>query len=299
MKRIVIIAFILCATTSFLGIATPQSSTIERGDILCDYLDTSISNESISNLDTTIDTYTSAQYAHNTATEQYDDEIEIIPAKKKKSKKKKSFNSPKTKNFWGFTLGYTSKNWRKRLPTGEESTIYFEDGKNLHGIQIGIRFNPLFKYGFGIDTGLYYEYYHYRYTLLQEESEEGNKYLYKTLNEHIVRIPLHLEYRLNFSRSFQLFIFGGITADYIIYGSMSTSNQNNLNSTSETITDIYGTTIPSESRFNIAWSFGGGIRFGAIQFNVTSTRGFLNCTPNKEYIIEQDNPLNISMSVMF
>ena len=67
----------------------------------------------------------------------------------------------------------------------------------------------------------------------------------------------------------------------------------------EVITDIYGSVIPSESRFNVALSFGAGLRFGAIQFNVSNTHGIYNCTPYKDYVILQDNPLNITMSVMF
>ena len=97
-----------------------------------------------------------------------------------------------------------------------------------------------------------------------------------------------------------LFIFGGIAIDYIIDGNMVISNQNTPNSdANEIITDIYGSYIPTESRFNAAYTLGGGIRFGAIQFNVSNVRGIFNGTPYQEYILLQDNPLNITMSVMF
>lgn len=291
-----IIALALSIMCSLMGFAshrtdTSDTTTAYDTEIYLDGCDLSL--PMLGNTDTASDAEL------NFSSDDYDDEIEIIPAKKKKKKKKKkSFNSPKTKDFWGFTAGYTSKRWRKRVASGKEENVYFLDNKNLHGVKLGARFNPLFKYGFGLDVALFYEYYHYRYTT--PDAINSDLLIYRTLNEHVIQLPIHLEYRLNFSKSFQLFIFGGIAADYIVAGNMIISDQNTPNSdANEVITDIYGQYIPSESRFNLAVSIGGGVRFGAIQFNVTNTRGIYNCTPYKEYVLEQDNPLSITMSVMF
>lgn len=302
MKRNTIIALIICAIATVKGYATDTPCCSEPEyhthgydtEVILDGCDLTFALPS--------DTETATTSHLSYSTDNYDDdEIEIIPAKKKKKKKKKkSFNSPKTKSFWGISAGYTSKQWRKRTASGQEEILYLIDNRNLHGVQLGARFNPLFKYGFGLDIGLFYEYYHYRYTTPGTNPGEEDLRIYRTLNEHVARMPIHLEYRLNFSRNFQLFIFGGIAADYILAGNMIISDQNTPNSdANEIITDIYGQYIPSESRFNVALSIGAGIRFGAIQFNVSNTHGIYNCTPYKDYVILQDNPLNITMSVMF
>ena len=292
---------IILAMASLGAVATPQAYSCESESVSIPY-ETEILADGcdISSL-TTVSTESTSESSLYYANDEYDDEIEFIPAKenkKKKKKKKKSFNSPKTKSCWGFAAGYTSKRWRKRIASGEESLVYFADSKSLHGVQLGVRYNPLFKYGFGVDVSLFYEYYHYRYTA--PDAIVKDLLIYRTLNEHVLRLPVHLEYRLNFSKSFQLFIFGGIAIDYIVDGNMIISDQNTPNSdANKVITDIYGSYIPSESRFNAAYTFGGGIRFGSIQFNVSSARGFYNGTPYQEYILMQDNPLNITMSVMF
>ena len=296
-----IITLIICAMMSLTSIATPHTHTCEQEHATTHYDSTIEWDGCDVSIATTSDADATSELNACYATEVYDDEIEFIPAKdntKKKKKKKKSFNSPKTKSFWGFTAGYTSKRWRKKTATGQEEYVYFVDGRALHGVQLGARYNPLFKYGFGLDVALFYEYYHYRYTT--SDAVIKDLMVYRTLNEHVIRLPLHLEYRLNFSKTFQLFVFGGIAADYIIAGNMIISDQNTPNSdANKVITDIYGKYIPSESRFNTAFSFGGGFRFGAIQFNVSSARGFYNGAPSNEYTLMQDNPLNITMSVMF
>ena len=304
MKRNTIIALIICAIATARGYATDTPHCSEPEPLALDYSAELIPDgcDLTFALPNTSEAATSATLGYSN--DNYDDdEIEIIPAKqnkKSKKKKKKSFNSPKTKSVWGISAGYTSKHWRKRTATGKEEILYLLDNRNLHGVQLGVRFNPLFKYGFGLDIGLFYEYYHYRYTTPGTAPGEEDLRIYRTLNEHVARIPIHLEYRLNFSRSFQLFIFGGIAADYILAGNMIISDQNTPNSdANEVITNIYGSVIPSESRFNVALSFGAGLRFGAIQFNVSNTHGIYNCTPYKDYVILQDNPLNITMSVMF
>lgn len=214
-------------------------------------------------------------------------------------KKKKSFNEPKTNDFWGIAAGYTSKVWCKYTPSDEKYNVGVYNDGWLHGIQFGIRFNPQFKYGFGLDTGIFYEYYHNKSSLYDDGiNEEGTFNYYKTLNEHVLRIPLHLEYRLNFSKSFQIFIFGGVSADYIIAGNMSYTQQG-YQSPYEVKKDIYGTIIPSAKRYNASLSFGGGFRFSALQFNVGSQIGLIDVSPSTEYSLRQNNPLSVTLSIMF
>jgi len=111
-----------------------------------------------------------------------------------KTKTKKCFNCPKNNEIWGITLSYLKPN------------AY---NSKLHEVQFGLKVEPLFKYGFGLNTGLnvgfcfgkindnsYTDYYYDDY------HNWNNK-------DYFINIPLHLEYRLNFSKWFNMFFYGG------------------------------------------------------------------------------------------
>lgn len=214
------------------------------------------------------------------------------------SKKKRGFNAPKTNDMWGISAGYVSKQWNKALPSGEELKMGLYNESWLHGIQVGIRLNPQFNYGFGFDMGLYYEYYHNRSSQLSDIVNGKEFKYFKTYSEHALRLPIHLEYRLNFTEGFQLFFFGGASAEYSLAGSMSYTEQG-YQEAYLVDKEIYGKVIPSAKRYNIAASFGGGFRFGVMQFNIGSELGLINLSPSPDYVIKQNKPLHIMLSVMF
>ncbi len=214
------------------------------------------------------------------------------------SPKKKGFNSPKTNDIWGLTAGYVSKLWSREYPSGEVVNQGLNNDAWLHGIQFGIRINPQFKYGFGIDAGIFYEYFHNRSAQLTGTLDGAEIKYFRTLNEHSLRIPVHLEYRLNFSKEFQLFFYGGAAASYVLSGNMSYTQQG-YQAPYLIENDIYGPIIPSAKRYNVAASFGGGFRFGIMQFNIGSELGLINVSPSEEYILKQNKPLQVMLSIMF
>ena len=135
------------------------------------------------------------------------------------------FNCPKTRNTWGLTLGYVQKAF---YPT------------NLDGIQFGLRIEPLFKHGFGLNTGLLFEYYYY-----YDSSYGSGSYANEVNSElYALNVPLHLEYRLNFSKWFNIFAYGGVGF--------------NLVTSSE-----YG-----EYSLPTTFEYGGGMRINHVQFNI-------------------------------
>jgi hypothetical protein len=156
----------------------------------------------------------------------------------------KCFNCPKAKYPWGVSLGVASM-----VP--EDLTDYDDI---LAGIQVGLHYEPLFKYGFGVHTGLYYE--HYKSEYQNDMDEYATEY-----EEHVLSIPLHLEYRLNFSKYFNLFVYGG--------GGLNLIQAEILSST----------------------EFGVGLRINHIQLNMG-----LSLLPNKGYGY---NKGMISISYMF
>ena len=134
------------------------------------------------------------------------------------------FNCPKTKkDTWGLTAGYI------QLASGVSND-------KTNGTQFGLRIEPLFKYGFGLNTGILLEAYF--------ENSASNYSGRLKVGRYAINIPLHMEYRLNFSKDFNLFAYGGVGLNGVTNSSFS------------------------DYTFPITFEYGGGFRSGHIQFNV-------------------------------
>ena len=161
-------------------------------------------------------------------------------------KPRKCFNCPGEHFDGGLSVGYVFQSF--------ESNNY---SVPLEGLQIGLRYEPLFNYGFGINTGIFYEHYFKSYL-------DWNNNPYKALNKRTLNIPLHLEYRLNFSQYFSLFFLGGGSVD-LEY------NYENLDNFFENgFLDCL-----------LYWDAGGGVRINRVQVNIGMNMGE---TRRKSYI---------------
>ncbi len=210
------------------------------------------------------------------------------------------FNCPKgyVRTF-GLSVGYVSKEWTYQNEDYKESWSIF-DNKWLNGLQIGLRYEPLFKYGFGLDVGLYYEYYYDRSEELIDTDEWG-EYSYRiSFSEHVLHIPIHAEYRLNFSESFQMFFYAGFDFDCGLYGKFAFTEVGADEPYGVMDEDIYSEDVlPDTQRCNFSFAFGGGLRFKALQLNAGTGMGLVNMSDSPEYKVKQNNPLKISLAVMF
>jgi tetratricopeptide (TPR) repeat protein len=135
---------------------------------------------------------------------------------------KSCFNCPKTKDTWGLTLGYAQQTF---------------GSYSMDGIQFGLRAEPLFKYGWGLNTGINLEAY------------SNSNFLDDSFEDYIsdyyaVNIPLHLEYRLNFSKWFNIFAYGGAG-----FNAITNSSFNDYS-------------LP------VCFEYGGGLRVSHVQLNV-------------------------------
>ena len=190
-----------------------------------------------------------------------------------KRKKYSCFNCPQTKYPVGFSVGYVEKN----LNYFDNNTGYYYD--KLEGIQAGFRIEPLFKYGFGLNMGVFYEFYS---KSIEQSYNYGDSYdnyvdIY-TVNykQHIINIPLHLEYRLNFSRYFSLFIYGGASVDI-------------------PISDDFGSSAYA------LFDYGGGLRIDHVQFNIGTSNIISDLSNSINYDLFSNKYKNLmaSMSYMF
>ena len=197
-----------------------------------------------------------------------------------KSKSYSCFNCPQTKYPVGFSIGYVEKNLL--YPINNENisanTVIYGFDK-LQGIQAGFRIEPLFKYGFGLNMGVFYEYYSKSIEQSYNYGESYNNYVdIYTVNykQHIINIPLHLEYRFNFSKYFNLFIYGGAGIDIPVSDDFSSS--------------IYA-----------LFDYGGGLRIDHVQFDIGKSNiiSDISNSTNYDLFSNKYKNLEVSMSYMF
>lgn len=191
-------------------------------------------------------------------------------------------------DIMGFQIGYV----RKQLVTQGEGEKYSEngvwddgEGKWLHGIQAGLHFQPAFKFGLGLYTGLFYEYYF----------SSSKEYDYSKFEEHCVYLPVHAMYRLRIAQSCALLIHGGIGLNYAIHGSYKDEN-----SAYEDYTDFYGEDA-FPKRFNMAAEISAGLRISRVMLSFTWAKGI---TDHKSYsslgaFKTKQNKMSVGLSYVF
>lgn len=199
------------------------------------------------------------------------------------------FNAAKTEAFGGFVMGYVQKQWQQHAD-GESAKFGFWEGHRVvPGIRFGFCYNPQIKYGFGMNSGLNYEFY-----WSKTNDIEGYKGL---MMEHVLSFPLHLEYRANFSKWFQLFVYGGFSFDCGVLGKMVIKDGSEEIYKNEKI--YKSDDAPDWKRFNITADYGAGFRVNNLQFTAGISRGLLDMSSSSDYTIKQNRPLHVDMTIMF
>ena len=200
----------------------------------------------------------------------------------------------------GVSVGYVSKDWSYTYADGSTAKASVFDEKALHGLQAGFRWEPVLKYGFAFDTGLYYEYYNDKSDLLSDVDDMGAYNYYMIFQEHNIHFPVHVEYRLNFAKNFQMFAYAGASLDYALYGRFD-FYEDGYDKPYYTVDEgVYTDDVLTDTkRFNASLSFGAGFRIYSWQINAGHRMGLINMSSSSEYIVKQNNPLNITVSYMF
>lgn len=132
-----------------------------------------------------------------------------------------------------------------------------------------MRAEPLFKYGFGLNTGI---------NLLGYSENLFDAQLFEYgFDAYAVNIPLHLEYRLNFSKYFNVFAYGGVGFNVL------------------TNSDFDAYSLPA------TFEYGGGFRISHVQFNVGRSLYLGDWRDIQDFRIYGDmyQKLIVSVSYMF
>lgn len=210
---------------------------------------------------------------------------------------KRPWNSPDEPNIIGLSAGYVTKQWSVSQDGQSEKIGYWDDKKSLTGIQVGIRIEPQFKYGFAINTGLYYEYYFSNSDEATIDDEDGNTLSCKgKLQEHNLYLPIHFEYRLHFSDNFKVFFFGGIGLDYGLGGSIKFTDIPGYEDA--TFDDIYDNSW-AWKRFNTSVEYGAGIYVYGVQLHLGMAKGLINMSDEDDVKVKMNKNLSIGISYMF
>lgn len=204
----------------------------------------------------------------------------------------------------GLSVGYVQKRWVWNQPdenVAEFHTDFWGEDKYIPGIQAGVRIQPQFKYGFGMSTGLFYEYYLDKCNDQTGTDDMGYSYTYDAkYQEHSLYIPINLEYRFTLAKNFSLFVNGGISMDVGLAGSiMATAEGEDQPYYKEE--HIYGASDDwtLQKRFNLSYEFGGGIQIFGVQMSFNVAKGLLEHSSEEGLSMKVDKPMMISLAYVF
>jgi len=185
---------------------------------------------------------------------------------------------------WGLAFGYVEKSWN--YSDDNSNGGIFKQDVPVQGLQFGLRCDPYFAvkvFGLGLHTGIYYEYYR------QEASQGNNNSIF---DEHVLTAPLHLNYRIDFDEKgiFGIVLHGGLNFDYGLAA--------NLKNGTDITENLYDADA-GLNRFNMSLGYGGGFHLGRFLFDFTTSKGITNHSKDEAYTLKQNNPFNVSLTIMF
>lgn len=212
-----------------------------------------------------------------------------------------SIDPQSKKRPFGIAVGYGQKQFRirpsdKSLPSTKTSLTGLSSNKYSHTFSIGLTWMPEFKYGIGIQTGIYYD-------LTMEKAKEEESHNTDTRyssTDHSLSIPLRIQYRIELAKDFSLFIYAGPSFDIGLAFNDKVSSFLNDQETSTESRDRYKEDL---KRFNLLCGVGGGIRWKGLQLRAGGDWGLLNMVKdagsNSTYKLFINKPFTINLSYQF
>lgn len=181
---------------------------------------------------------------------------------------------------WGWEFSYVTK---QIVVSGEsdDDSVNIETGWNgvwsdgfnhwLHGIRTGFHFQPAFKFGLGLYTGLFGEFY---LSSTKDESSDFKDYF-----EFDLSIPLHILYQFPLGKKIAVGFHTGLGFNWSLAGTY----YEDFGSTYETDKEnVEFGEPPYPKAFSINWDFALWLRLGPIYLSGTVSKGMsdLGCFPD-------------------
>ena len=241
---------------------------------------------------------------------------EITASNPPAPKKKVNLPSPKSKQRpVGIAIGYTQKSLLRKYKIIEDDgtvreekekagltnamlrTFFLPDipeKKYSNTVFIGLTWAPEFGYGFGLQTGLYYE-------LTMEKAKDREVYTYFA-NEHALAIPLRFQYRIEVAKDFSLFLYTGPSFDFGLAFNIREEEIPYPGSLIEPEVEKYNIyELSNLQRFNVMWGVGGGLRYKGLQLRAGGDWGLIDIMKgydsNDRYYLHK--PFHITLSYQF
>lgn len=195
----------------------------------------------------------------------------------------------------GFTIGYAHKTWKYVHDNGDVSKCGpFDRRDHVSGIQLGVTIDPSYGVGFGLQTGLYYEFYHGSSDKYVDANGFNDKIKY---NEHNLVIPIHAKYSLELSPSITVGAFAGMAADVIVAGKIKwvdTDEHEVFHQTKVVDKDL------DQKRANLSMELGVSAKWENIMFSFRSSKGISNnAESGKNYKVRQIKPMTLGITWFF
>ena len=186
------------------------------------------------------------------------------------------------KRPFGISIGYTSKQYSSLiLPKFKQDLT--ENNGTTSALMLGLYWAPEFKYGIGIQTGLYYEMAVDSYTSYDEYYNEAKSHI----SLHTLSVPLRFQYRYEFIRDLSVFLYTGPSFDIHLAYLASYGGEK----------DDYYKGDSSLNRFQMLWGVGAGVRWKGLQLMMGGDWGLTNYY--KGDAVKVNKPFFISLSYLF
>ena len=178
----------------------------------------------------------------------------------------------------GISVGYMAR--QLRTPDGSFPWCGIGDlaRSSSPAWTVGLYWAPEFKYGLGIQTGIYADF-------------ASDSYKDISVFDCNVSIPVRVQYRYAILNNFSVFVFTGPGFD------MGLAYNVDIDGHPEDGFSLYDTA--DISRFNLTWGFGAGLRWNGLQIMFTSDWGLLNVLKDSKDRVRLNKPFGVSIAYNF
>ena len=166
--------------------------------------------------------------------------------------------------------------------------------KQSAALQVGLTWSPEFRYGIGLQTGIYYEMSYWSKTM-----DVSGITVNSSMSDHSLSIPFRVQWRYEIVPDWSVFVYTGPSFDIGVSGKtwMYGEAYEEIVSLDQS---IYDNTFGFK-RFNILWGVGAGVRWKFLQLRIGGDWGLLdiNNSNRMDEKVTLSKPLHVSLSYLF
>lgn len=221
------------------------------------------------------------------------------PTEKKKTKIQ--FNPTPSDNYAiGLTVGYVSKQFQYNGDKWGYGKFFLGEGNRTDytpALQLGITYNPTFKYGIGIRTGVFLEYARDVFS----QSYDNDIYSGE-LNDLVLSMPAQLSYRYEIIKNLSVMLYTGPVIDF----GMVLNAKIKFGAESETLENRYqykdfglDNDEKKYSGFDCQWGIGAGVQWSRLRLDIGGSFGMVNRISVANPKVMTNKPVYVTLTCFF